>query len=139
MTKGLVLGTREIMGAVLGRPPYYLVWWPPTALLSTLHSSLLPNISHPCTENVFMRQTDHLEMSYDTDTPLVGQSGDNCYKLLDDHAPANNPTSHPEPLAGPRLDPCLLNQGDDGFGGPPSASGNEHVFLRRTNHAAMSA
>jgi len=109
MTKGLVLGTREIMGAVLGRLPYYLVWWPPTALLSSLHSSVLPNISYPYTEDVFMRQTDHLEMLYDTDTPLVGQSGDNCYKLLDNHAPANNHTSHPEPLAGPRLDPYLLN------------------------------
>jgi len=46
MTGGLVPGTREIKGAVLDRLPYHLVWWPPTVLLISLHSSLLDPLSH---------------------------------------------------------------------------------------------
>jgi len=33
-TMGLVPEKKEIKGAVLGRPPYYIVWRPPTAFLS---------------------------------------------------------------------------------------------------------
>lgn len=89
-------------------------------------TTVRPNISHPYTEDVFMRRTDHLGMSYDTQTPLVGLPGGSHYELLDQHAPTNTPTPHPEPLAEPQLDPYLLSQGDEGFGGPALASVNEH-------------
>jgi hypothetical protein len=89
-------------------------------------TTVRPNISHPYTEDVFMRPSDHLGMSYDTQTPLIGLPGGNHYELLGEHAPANTSTPHPEPLAEPQLDPYLLTQGEEGFGGPPLASGNEH-------------
>jgi len=88
---------------------------------------------------VLSSATDHLGMSYDTQTPLIEISGDKYYKLRDKHAPANTPTSHVEPLSEPQLDPDLLDQGDGGFGGPPLASEIEHVFIPRTDHTGTIA
>ena len=85
-------------------------------------TSVRANIGHPYTEDVFMRRTEAPGISYGTGPPLIGLPGGHHYELLDEQPAVNTPVT----LAEPQVDPYLLAQDDDVFGGLPIASGNEH-------------
>ena len=87
-------------------------------------TSVRANIGHPYTEDVFVRRANHAGVSYGTATPLIGLPGGNHSELLDEHPTSSTPVQPAEP----QVDPFLLAQDGNDFGGLPTPSKNEHDF-----------
>ena len=93
-------------------------------------TSVSANLSHPYTEDVFIRRENHMGSPYNSNTPLIGLPGGHHTDLMDEHSAVDTPA----PSAEQQVDPYLLGHGEDEFGGMPTTAGHEQG-LQGFNHS----
>ena len=80
-------------------------------------TSVRANVGAPYTEDVFVHRTHVPGQTFGTQSPLIGMPGRSHLELLPEHSGGNSPAI----LEETQVDPYLLNQNDDPFGGLPAA------------------